>query len=279
MICRSKEVVLLTDVAVALPIASSNVHRTTSRSDIGKERAEMTHDPLESVKARLALAEQAQLSEFECEGRTFVVLPEVFPPTHFSSTGIFARSIDYVPGRSFFELGCGTGVIAVTAALAGCRPVVASDISESAVRNARLNLARHGLEHSTSVRQGDLFDVLDDEERFDTIFWNSNFVHVPDDYAFTQDYLRAFCDPGYRTHARFLREAPRHLAPGGRLLLGFSSQGDDSALQALFAEHGYRSTTLVSTHGVGPNAHRYDVVRLQPPARAVDNKEPIPIGI
>jgi methylase of polypeptide subunit release factors len=231
----------------------------------------MTDDPLKSVKARLALAEQAQLSEFECGGRRFSVLPDVFPPTHFNSTGIFARSIDYVAGRSFFELGCGTGVIAITAALAACQPVVASDISESAVRNAKLNVARHALDHRVSVRQGDLFEVLAENERFDTIFWNSNFVHVPDDYVFARDYYRAFCDPGYRTHSRFLREAPRHLAPGGRLLLGFSSQGDDSALDTLFREHGYRSTTLVSTHGTGPNAHRYDVVRLEPPARSLDS--------
>src|SRR5689334_1074246 len=132
----------------------------------------MTEDPLRSVKERLALAEQAQLSEFECDGRKFSLLPEVFPPTHFNSTAIFARSINYTPGRSFFELGCGTGVIAITAALAECRPVVASDISETAVRNARLNAERHGLESVVSVRQGDLFEVLADDEQFDTIFWN-----------------------------------------------------------------------------------------------------------
>jgi release factor glutamine methyltransferase len=228
----------------------------------------MSEDPLKSVKDRLALAEQAALSEFECGGRSFSLLPGVFPPTHFNSTAIFARNLDYVSGSSFFELGCGAGAIALTAALAGCCPVVASDISEDAVRNTSLNVARYGLEKTVSVRQGDLFQVLEPEERFDTIFWNSNFVHVPDDYVFAADYHRAFCDPGYRTHSRFLREAPRHLAARGRLLLGFSSQGNDSALEALFREHGYRSTTLVTTRGAGPNAHRYDVVRLEPPTPA-----------
>lgn len=219
---------------------------------------------MQAIEQRLRRAEAERPTEFECLGRRFALLDGVFPPTHFQSTAIFTRSLEYVAGTSFFELGCGAGVTAVTAALEGCAPVVASDISSAAVRNTRLNVERHGLADIVSVRTGDLFDVLQPGERFDVIFWNSNFVFVPDGYVFDKPYHRAFCDPGYASHDRFLREAPRHLNPGGRLLLGFSSQGDAAALEQLLAKHRYTATTLVSAKGAGPEGHRYDVVRLTP---------------
>jgi release factor glutamine methyltransferase len=215
-----------------------------------------------SVKRRIASAEADALSEYIFDGRRFVVHPGVFPPTHFQSTGIFTRNIPYPRGGAFLEIGCGVGVTAVAAALAGCRQVVASDISEAAVRNTRENAALHGVDKVVAARHGDLFDVLQDGEQFDAIYWNSNFVFVPEDYVFDQDILRAFCDAGYAAHKRFLREARQHLAPGGRLLIGFSSQGDETALDTLLAEHGYRRTLLASERGQGAGAHRYDILQL-----------------
>ncbi|RKP46028.1 methyltransferase [Trinickia fusca] len=223
-------------------------------------------DAIASVRQRLAVAEAEQLSEYTCMGRRFVVHPDVFPPTHFQSTGLFTQHLPYPSGGAFLEIGCGAGVTAVTAALSGCRPVVASDISEAAVQNTRANAALHGVEDIVSARHGDLFDVLNPGERFDAIFWNSNFVFVPEDYVFDKTILHAFCDAGYAAHRRFLREAPNYLAPGGRLLIGFSSQGDDSALTALLAEYGYTSTTVASAFGQGVGAHRYDILQLLPGA-------------
>lgn len=221
-------------------------------------------DAFESVRRRLADIEAAGISEYECMGRNFVIHKNVFPPTHFQSTGIFTKHLPYIRGGSFLEIGCGAGVTAVTAALEGCSPVVASDISEEAVLNARANAILHGVAALVSTRHGDLFDVLQDDERFDIIFWNSNFVFVPEDYVFDKGIMRAFCDAGYATHRRFLKEAPRHLNPGGMLLMGFSSQGSESALEELLSESGYSSTVVTSVFGQGAGAHRYDILRLFP---------------
>lgn len=223
-------------------------------------------DAFASVRKRLAVAETERISEFECMGRRYVVHPDVFPPTHFQSTGIFTQHLPYPLDGAFLEIGCGAGVTAVTAALSGCRSVVASDISEAAVQNTRANAVLHGVEDIVSTRHGDLFDILKADEQFDMIFWNSNFVFVPEDYVFDRAILRAFCDAGYVAHRRFLREAPVHLAPGGRVLMGFSSQGDESVLTALLAEHGYAWTLVASVLGQGSGAHRYDILQLLPGA-------------
>ncbi len=220
-------------------------------------------DTVASVLERLDAVRSDGVAEYECMGRSFIVNEGVFPPTHFQSTGIFTRNIPYVSGASFLEIGCGAGVTAVTAALKGCNPVVASDISEAAVLNTRANAAKHQVANLVSSRHGDLFDVLQPHERFDIIFWNSNFVFVPDDYTFEKDIMRAFCDPGYETHHRFLREAHRHLASEGMLLMGFSSQGDEGVLVELLADHGYVHEVMASARGQGTHAHRYDILRLR----------------
>lgn len=217
-----------------------------------------------SVRRRLAAVEADGVDSYECMGRRFIVQEGVFPPTHFQSTGIFTRHLPYVRGGSFLEIGCGAGVTAVTAALEGCARVVASDISEAAVRNTRANAELHEVDAIVSTRHGDLFDVLDEGERFDMIFWNSNFVFVPDEYVFDKEIMHAFCDAGYAAHRRFLRDAHLYLEQDGLLLLGFSSQGDESALTGLLAESGYTYTVLKSMHGQGPDAPRYDILQLLP---------------
>lgn len=218
---------------------------------------------LASVRRRLAAVAEGGAT-YECMGRRFAVHDGVFPPTHFQSTGIFTRLMPFPLGGSFLEIGCGAGVTAVTAALKGCARVVASDISDAAVRNTHANVLLHGVEDRVSTRHGDLFDVLEDGERFDMIFWNSNFVFVPDEYVFDQPILQAFCDAGYAAHRRFLKEAHLHLNPGGRLLLGFSSQGDERGLNAMLEESGHAFKVISSEFGMGQGAPRYDILELLP---------------
>jgi precorrin-6B methylase 2 len=56
-----------------------------------------------------------------------------------------------------YDLGCGDGRIVVTAAKKyGCK-AVGVDIDPQCVREARDNVARHGVEHLVTVRQGDIF--------------------------------------------------------------------------------------------------------------------------
>jgi release factor glutamine methyltransferase len=160
-------------------------------------------------------------------GRTWDLLPEVFAPIYSPSTGVamdllgLGGSLDVPRTGSFLEIGCGTGIIAVSAALAGCDRVVAADINPAAARNAAMNADRHGVGGRFTAMHSDLFAQLDEHERFDTIFWSSNYV-----------------DPGYRTHHRFLAAAPRWLTPGGVILLHFSTRGDLPGLLRAAGEHG-----------------------------------------
>jgi ribosomal protein L11 methyltransferase len=50
------------------------------------------------------------------------------------------------PGGAFADLGCGTGVLAITAALRGWGPVLAVDHEQSGIEAARANAGRNGVE-------------------------------------------------------------------------------------------------------------------------------------
>src|SRR5262245_1972814 len=81
-------------------------------------------------------------SSFQLGDRTWDLLGGVFAPVYTQSTGLFSGWLPYPVGGAFLEVGSGTGVIAVTAALSGCASVTALDITESAVDNTRMNVER-----------------------------------------------------------------------------------------------------------------------------------------
>lgn len=175
-------------------------------------------------------------------GKEWDLLDEVFAPIYRPSSDASVEFLDLLePGRfkwsSMLEIGSGTGIVSILAALAGCERVVAADINPSAVENTKLNAKRHGVADRVTVVESDLFGSLAEHERFDLIFWNSNFIWVPDEYDFKSVHEQAFADPGYRAHRRFMLEATDWLTETGSVQLLFSSsKGDIPALYQLAEE-------------------------------------------
>lgn len=180
---------------------------------------------------------------FSMLDREWDLLDEVFAPVYSPSTGIaldflgLTGTNERTRSSSLLEIGCGAGVIAVQAALAGWT-TVAADINENAVENTRLNAERHGVADRVTALHSDLFDALDDGARFDRIFWSSNYVLAPVDYTYRSVHERAYVDAGYRTHRRFLEEAVHHLTDTGSVLLHFCERGDMEGLEKIAEECG-----------------------------------------
>ncbi|CAM5241802.1 methyltransferase [Streptomyces pseudogriseolus] len=187
---------------------------------------------------------------FSLRGREWDLLDTVFAPLHAGTTEIvldllgLSDSVRRPRRGAFLEIGCGTGVVAVTAALAGWERVVASDVNAKAVANAALNARRHGVADRVRAVHSDLFDGLPAGQLFDTIVWSSPYVRAPEDYRFGSSLERAYVDPGYEAHRRYVDEAPRRLVNGGRALLHFSSRGDMDGLRRIAAETGRRLRVL-----------------------------------
>ena len=62
-----------------------------------------------------------------------------------------------------FDIGCGSGILAIAAAKLGAKEVVAVDLDEVAVKVAKENVLENKVEKSVSVMHGNLADVIKDK--------------------------------------------------------------------------------------------------------------------
>ncbi len=123
------------------------------------------------------------------------------------------REARVAPFSSLWEIGCGTGLLAIWAAHQGVR-VIATDVSSSALELARINAARADVE--IEFRDGSVLEPFGPAERADMIV--ANLPHKP---AAPHDVLPVsqHGGAGGRAHHRPLfMGAASHLNPAGRVL-------------------------------------------------------------
>jgi release factor glutamine methyltransferase len=173
-------------------------------------------------------------------------LPGVFQP--HSDSWLLAECLGRErlgPRTAVLDLCTGSGLLAVVAAKLGVDEVTAVDVSARAVVSARLGALLNGV-RVRAVR-GDLFSPLG-ARRFDVIV--SNPPYLPG-WAPGRGSSRAW-EGGARGRDfvdRICAEAPRHLTPGGVLLLVHSSVcGERETLEAL-AAHGLSAGVAARRRG------------------------------
>ncbi len=167
------------------------------------------------------------------QGTPFVVLPEVFDPVLFGTGAWMAEFIRppwVPPGAAVLDWGTGCGVGAVFAAR--WTPYVAAvDILPQAARCAEINVGIHIMNHRVTVYCGDGFAPVRDRW-FDVILWNPPYLRgipeTPLDVALKSTHLAE----------SFAAEAPRHLRPGGHVLVVLSDAGDMVSFIRAWQQHG-----------------------------------------
>jgi methylase of polypeptide subunit release factors len=154
--------------------------------------------------------------EVRVDGIRLTAESGVFCPAYFQdSVWIANQMAALVRNKSILEIGTGVGFTAIACALSGAK-VVATDINPAAVRSCDENCKRLNL--PIDVRQGNLFEPIKSNERFDAIFWNHPWFHVEES---TADLLQlAVVDPHYSNLERFVRKGKQFLNPMGSLYLG-----------------------------------------------------------
>jgi methylase of polypeptide subunit release factors len=134
-------------------------------------------------------------------------------------------------GKRVVDVGTGSGVLALAAARAGARFVVAVDVNGEAARCAAENARANGLDQRVSAVCGDLLSSLAPDARFDVVLSNPPFfAGEPRDLA-----DRAWhAGPRYRDIIPLFEQARMRLAENGRMYVVLSSDADLDAIKELY---------------------------------------------
>jgi methylase of polypeptide subunit release factors len=171
------------------------------------------------------------------------VPPTVFHPRFFLTSEFFANFVGRLElsGKSVAEVGTGSGIIAMAAARAGARSVVAIDINPHAARAAADNAARNGLGDRLVGLCSNLMSAVAPRPVFDVIISSPpSFAGEPRDLA-----DRAWhAGPGYRDIAALFEQARERLAAGGVMYVLLSSDSDLELLERLMKRAGFQARTV-----------------------------------
>jgi release factor glutamine methyltransferase len=185
-----------------------------------------------------------RVSKTHVAGLDLTVLPSVFHPKIFVTSGFFAEFVQSLDlrGKTVVEVGTGSGVLALSAAKAGAASVLALDINPAAVETARMNAVHNGL-HEVTARESNLFSAVPAEPAFDVIISSPpSFSGQPRDTA-----DRAWhAGPGYRDIVPLFDQAAARLKPDGRMYLLLSSDTNIALFDSLIAAAGFVSRRVAT---------------------------------
>jgi release factor glutamine methyltransferase len=151
---------------------------------------------------------------------------------------------EHAAGADVLDLCTGSGVIAVSAGLAGARSVTAVDVSRRAVTTARVNGLLNGVR--IRARRGNLLDAVPGED-FDVIVANPPYLPAVQDEPRGLERATEAGPDGRRFVDELIDRAPDHLRPGGVLLIVHSSvNGVEPSLERI--ERGGLLPDLAASH-------------------------------
>ncbi len=176
-------------------------------------------------------------SIFFKESKLFV-LPKVYEPSDDSF--LLAENVKVKEKESVFDLGTGSGIQGINAAMQKAEKVVSTDVNETALLNAEKNAKALGFEKIFEFRKGNLFDCLKKEEKFDVIVFNPP-------YVISEEKKYKDLDGGVRGREvldEFLKGFAKHLKKGGKcFFLQTSLNGEEESVK-LLEEQGFEAKVV-----------------------------------
>jgi|SRR3989344_3292121 len=221
---------------------------------------------MEQIEASKLILEGSQREKFPYTIREFgldiAVHKGVFSPKHFKGWRVFTRNFPDITGEEVLEVGCGNGATSIYLAKNGAKRVIAVDIDSKAVQNTLENANRNRVTN-IDVRISDIYSAILEGERFDTIYWNTPFIYVLENYQYSSELERGLFDPGYKLIERFLKEGQEHLKANGRILVGTGNFGNVPKFLSLANKYGYSINLLVKEDSFEINPVDFQLYELR----------------
>ncbi|KAG9327563.1 hypothetical protein KVV02_003808 [Mortierella alpina] len=194
-------------------------------------------------------------------GLDIAIHPNVYSPMYFPESTWYAQQLEgIVYGKTFLEVGVGSGIIALHVARTGSK-VYGLDINPDAVAITRKNFEMNGL--WGDIRVSDLYAALDPGTKVDYIFWNHP-------WQISRTVVRELqsektLDEGYKALSRYIRDGHTYLNDGGSILIGTSCYADLESLNRIALQHGYGSVVVAAqgeSHLADGTCEIYYILRL-----------------
>lgn len=138
-----------------------------------------------------------------------------------------AENVAFAKGASVLDLCSGSGIQGLLAAKSASK-VVCAEINEKAIPVICFNAALNGFSDIIDVRCGDLYDVLDDGERFDFIYVNPPFLAIPDGTSYP--ICGAIGDDGMKILGRIADGLFERLNDRGEAIIYCEAFGDEKSV-------------------------------------------------
>jgi release factor glutamine methyltransferase len=213
---------------------------------------------VDSIVARRATRYPLQyiLEESWFFGRKFFVSPAVMVPTPETEllcvTAMECVKELELPSPKILDLGAGSGVVSVTLAneLDDCR-ILAIDISPDAIAVTARNASTLGGQEKIEFRQSDFFSNVQPDERFDLILSNPPYISedeyrdLPPEVLADPKISLTSGDEGLDAIKIILRDAPRFLAPGGRIIFEIGYNQADRVAELTSHDDRYESIVIM----------------------------------
>ncbi|MGE5556386.1 MAG: HemK2/MTQ2 family protein methyltransferase [Methanocella sp.] len=177
------------------------------------------------------------------EGLIFDVCDDVYEPAEDSF--LFSQNLKVRRDEVVLDLGTGSGILAVTAALKA-RRVLAVDLNPYAVRCAKMNAKLNGV-NNVDFLQSDLFSAFSSGVKFDLVLFNA--PYLPSEAGEEESWIgRSWAGgaDGRVVVNRFIAQVGAYLKMPGRVLLMQSTlTGVEQTLQA-FQACGLNATVVAT---------------------------------
>lgn len=167
------------------------------------------------------------------------IRPGVFHPGLFSSTNFLLAflSEQNVLDKSLLELGCGSGIISITAAKSGAI-VTASDLNTTAVQTVALNAKQNGV--NISVKHSDLFDQIDPKV-FDWIIINPPYYPQRPQ---NEEELAWYCGENFEYFQKLFLQIKNYINSSSQIIMVLTLGCDVERIVAIAGSHGFKFELL-----------------------------------
>jgi len=197
---------------------------------------------------------------------TFEVSPAVLIPREDTSILVAeaVRILKERNGGKVVDIGTGSGCIAISLAKESkVAEITAIDISEDALAVARRNAAKHEFSERIRFLQGDMFEALPPDEKFDLIVSNPPYIAHDEfpglDVGVRDHEPRLALDggeDGLKFYRRLANDTPLYLKPGGWLLMEIGYTQNEAVRGLLESVGGYELETTIQDKARHPRVVR-----------------------